>query len=91
MPSKPDQQRRLFNLSQDTKPASRSSEPSSGKNQAQQSESANMGPNQLLGEHMDATGNPVLDPPTPTKQGKGNLTEEPDLFEAMNAETADFD
>ncbi|KAJ5757596.1 uncharacterized protein N7511_006290 [Penicillium nucicola] len=52
-----------------------------------------LGPNQLLGEHMDATGNPVADSTWGTKHKKPTdvLDDEADLYSAMNAETADFD
>ncbi|KAJ5312665.1 hypothetical protein N7508_003495 [Penicillium antarcticum] len=56
----------------------------------QQSE---LGPNQLLSEHMDATGNPIPDATWGIKAKKPNdvLDDEADLYTAMNAETADFD
>jgi hypothetical protein len=47
-----------------------------------------MGPAELLSEHMDSTGNPVPDPSWgPTRKPD----EDADLFEAMNAETSDFE
>jgi hypothetical protein len=53
----------------------------------QQSE---LGPNVLLSEHMNAAGDPVPDPSFDTKAKKPS-EDDPDLYTAMNAETADFD
>ncbi|KAJ5199877.1 hypothetical protein N7491_009326 [Penicillium cf. griseofulvum] len=47
-----------------------------------------MGPSELLSEHMDSNGNPVPDPSWgPTKQPD----EDVDLVEAMTADTEEFD
>lgn len=47
-----------------------------------------MGPAELLSEHMDASGNAVPDPNWgPTKMPD----EDVDLFEAMNADTSEFE
>lgn len=95
-PASDDQQRRTW-ATQDKKAAAKAqSELSSGKNKSQ--ESTTWSPEQLLASHMDDSGNPVPDPITfgdgaKAKQKKkmGSMTDEADLFEAMNAETADFD
>jgi hypothetical protein len=48
-----------------------------------------MGPSELLSEHMDSNGNPVPDPSWgPTKQPND---EDVDLLEAMTADTSEFD
>ncbi|OQD96059.1 hypothetical protein PENSOL_c017G10646 [Penicillium solitum] len=54
----------------------------------QKASHSEMGPAELLSEHMDSSGNPVHDPSWgPTKQSD----EDADLFEAMNAETEEFE
>ena len=59
-------------------------------NATQKASHSDMGPAQLLSEHMDAAGNPVADPSWDKAQ-KGSKSDQPDVFDAMNAETADFD
>ena len=88
-PESADQQRRLRNVTQDQKARARAQEEaSSGKQKAQASmESTIMSPNQLLAEHMDATGQPVPDAYSNSGETK-NSDDDPDVFEAM---TADFD
>jgi hypothetical protein len=49
-----------------------------------------LGPNVLLSEHMNAAGEPVLDPSLDTTTKKSS-DDDSDLYTAMNAETADFD
>lgn len=61
--------------------------PTPGNAKQQQSE---LGPNQLLSEHMNAAGDPVPDPSWGTKAKKPS-DDDADLYTAMNAETADFD
>ncbi|KAJ5152238.1 hypothetical protein N7492_010533 [Penicillium capsulatum] len=91
-PESADQQRRIRNVTQDQKAISRSrDEASSGKEKAK--ESTTWSPNQLLGSHMDAAGQPVPDPATTgdgakVKKAKGGSDDDADVFEAM---TADFD
>jgi hypothetical protein len=65
-------------------------EDTSGISKQQQSE---LGPNQLLSEHMNAAGDPVPDPAWGNKAKKPSdvLDDDADLYTAMNAETADFD
>ncbi|CAI7585014.1 unnamed protein product [Penicillium glandicola] len=48
-----------------------------------------MGPTELLSEQMDSAGNPVPDPDWVTQGTKPD--DGADLFEAMNAETEEFD
>ncbi|KAJ5690091.1 hypothetical protein N7462_004483 [Penicillium macrosclerotiorum] len=92
-PESVDQQTRLRNTTQDKKSASRAqAQASTGKKKAE--ESTTLSPNQLLAEHMNAAGDPVPDPVTyggSARMKSDSLTDEPDVFEAMNAETADFD
>ncbi|KAJ6033292.1 uncharacterized protein N7446_008417 [Penicillium canescens] len=56
-------------------------------------EQSELGPNQLLSEHMNAAGDPVPDPTWGNKAKKPSdaLDDDADLYTAMNAETADFD
>ncbi|KAJ5279581.1 hypothetical protein N7478_004953 [Penicillium angulare] len=81
-----DQQRRLFNNTQNQDSTRTQTASASSTQQKPQKKEQNLGPSQLLAEHMDATGNPV--PDTPTKRPKD---EDYDVFQAMNAETEDFD
>lgn len=54
----------------------------------QKASHSEMGPAELLSEHMDSSGNPVPDPSWgPTRKPD----EDADIFQAMNAETSDFD
>ncbi|KOS47369.1 hypothetical protein ACN38_g1643 [Penicillium nordicum] len=54
----------------------------------QKASHSEMGPAELLSEHMDSSGNPVPDPSWgPTRKPE----EDADIFQAMNAETSDFD
>lgn len=54
----------------------------------QKASHSELGPTELLSEHMDSSGNPVPDPSWgPTRKPD----EDADLFEAMNAETSDFE
>ncbi|CRL27578.1 unnamed protein product [Penicillium camemberti] len=54
----------------------------------QKASHSELGPIELLSEHMDSSGNPVPDPSWgPTRKPD----EDADLFEAMNAETSDFE
>lgn len=54
----------------------------------QKASHSEMGPTELLSEHMDSSGNPVPDPSWgPTRKPDDDV----DLFEAMNAETSDFE
>ena len=46
-----------------------------------------MGPNELLSEHMDAAGNPVPDPAWGTTRPP---EEDEDLYEAANADVSEF-
>ncbi|KAF3384313.1 hypothetical protein F1880_002506 [Penicillium rolfsii] len=94
-PGNEDQRRRAW-TTQDKKAAAKAqSELSSGKNKAE--DSTTWSPEQLLASHMDEAGNLVPDPITfgdgakAKQQKKGSLTDEADVYEAMNAETADFD
>jgi hypothetical protein len=52
-----------------------------------------LGPNQLLSEHMNAAGDPVPDPAwgNQAKKPSDVRDDDADLYTAMNAETADFD
>ncbi|KAJ5817613.1 hypothetical protein N7447_007621 [Penicillium robsamsonii] len=50
----------------------------------QKASHSDMGPTELLGEHMDSSGNPVPDP-RPLRD------DDTDLVEAMTAETSDFE
>lgn len=93
-PGRDDQQRRMW-TTQDKKAAAKAqNELSSGQNKSQ--ESTTWTADQMLGSHMNAAGNPEPDPASfgdgakAKKQQKG-LGDEPDLYEAMNAETADLD
>ncbi|KAJ6119091.1 hypothetical protein N7471_013042 [Penicillium samsonianum] len=72
----------------DMKAATRAKE-----NATQKAYHCDLGPAQLLSEHMDASGNPVPEPTwgTQSKKTKDPLDDDADLFGAMNAETADFD
>jgi hypothetical protein len=94
-PASEDQQRRTW-TTQDKKAAAKAqSELSSGKNKSQ--DSTTWSPEQMLASHMDEAGNLVPDPITFDDGAKakhkkmGSMTDEADVFEAMNAETADFD
>jgi hypothetical protein len=94
-PASDNQKRRAW-TTQDKKAAEKAqSEQSSGRNKAE--DSTTWSPEQLLASHMDASGNPEADPATFSDGSKakmnkrGSMTDEADLFEAMNAETADFD
>ncbi|KAJ6037075.1 hypothetical protein N7540_001354 [Penicillium herquei] len=78
-----DQQRRLFNATQGQDSNARMHQSAASSNQKKAQE--NMGPAQLLAEHMDASGNPV---PDTTMDNKGK---DYDVFQAMNAETEEFD
>ncbi|KAJ5558359.1 hypothetical protein N7535_008571 [Penicillium sp. DV-2018c] len=49
-----------------------------------------IGPAELLSEHMDESGNAVPDPDWVPQAQKPNGKEESDLFDAMHAETSDF-
>jgi len=61
-------------------------------NATQKASHSEMGPAQLLGESMDATGNPVPDKTGATEEKhKDPLEDDSDLFTAMTADTADFD
>ncbi|KAJ5432966.1 uncharacterized protein N7458_012122 [Penicillium daleae] len=92
-----DTQKRRAWTTQDKKATSKEqSELSTGKSKAE--DSSTWSPEQLLASHMDVSGNPVPDPVSfgdgakaKKAQRQGSMTDEPDLFEAMNAETADFD
>lgn len=55
---------------------------------AQKAEHSEMGPSELLSEHMDSVGNPVPEPTWGPTKNQPN--EESDLFDAMNAETSEF-
>lgn len=55
----------------------------------QKASHSDMGPAELLSEHMDASGNPVPDDNWDKAQKSGQGQADP--YEAMNAETADFD
>lgn len=94
LPARDEQQRRMW-TTQDKKAAAKAqSERSSGKNMSQ--ESTAWSAEQMLGSHMNAAGNPEPDPASfgdgaKAKKQKGVMGDEPDLWEAMNAETADFD
>lgn len=94
-PASDNQQRRAWTTQDKKASAKAQSELSSGKNKAE--DSSTWSPEQLLASHMDASGNPEADPATfgdgaKAKMNKrGSMTDEADLFEAMNAETADFD
>ncbi|KAJ5325579.1 hypothetical protein MYU51_000351 [Penicillium brevicompactum] len=57
----------------------------------QKASHSDMGPTELLSEHMDASGNPVPDDAWDKTQKSGKTETETDPYEAMNAETADFD
>jgi hypothetical protein len=95
-PEATDQKRRLRNVTQDQKSAARSQAQSqTGQQKAQ--DSTTWGPEQLLSSHMDSTGNPVPDPVSfgdgakAKKKNKGMMDDDADVYEAMTAETADFD
>lgn len=94
-PESDDQKRRLRNVTQDQKAVSRmQAEASTGKQKAQ--DTTTWSPGQLLSTHMDAAGNPVPDPKSygdgsKAKTKKDTRGEDADLYEAMTAETADFD
>lgn len=94
LPARDEQQRRMW-TTQDKKAAAKTqSELSSGKNMSQ--ESTAWTADQMLGSHMNAAGNPEPDPASfgdgaKAKKQKPAMGDEPDLWEAMNAETADFD
>ncbi|KAJ5107186.1 hypothetical protein N7456_003861 [Penicillium angulare] len=81
-----DQQRRLFNNTQNQDSTRTQAAAASSAQQKPQKKGQDLGPSQMLAEHMDATGNPV--PDTPTKHSK---EEDYDVFQAMNAETEDFE
>ncbi|KAJ5121446.1 uncharacterized protein N7515_009407 [Penicillium bovifimosum] len=49
-----------------------------------------IGPAELLSEHMDESGNAVPDANWVPQAQKPDGDEESDLFDAMNAETSDF-
>lgn len=91
-PESADQQRRIRNVTQDRKAAARSQiQASSGKNKSK--ESTTWSPNQLLGSHMNAAGQPEPNPATvgdgaKAKKAKQGGDENADVFEAM---TADLD
>ncbi|GLI72494.1 hypothetical protein PoHVEF18_000671 [Penicillium ochrochloron] len=95
LPGNEDQQRRTWTTQDKKATANAQSELSSGKNKSQ--DSTTWSPEQLLASHMDEAGNLVPDPITfgdgakARKQKMGSMTDEADVFEAMNAETADFD
>lgn len=93
LPASDDQKRRIW-TTQDKKAAAKSqSELSSSKNMSQ--ESTAWSADQMLGSHMDAAGNPEPDPLSfgdgAKAKKKSAMRDEPDMWEAMNAETADFD
>lgn len=50
-----------------------------------------MGPAELLSEEMDNAGNAVPDPNWVSEAQNSKDKDHSDLFDAMNAETADFD
>ena len=90
-PQSADQRTRIWDVTQNQRAAARAQAQadSSASKQQQQQESQNLSPNQLLAEHMDQSGSPVPDPVTGA-QGKGGRgakasEDEPDLYEAMNA------
>lgn len=60
-------------------------------NATQKASHSEMGPAQMLSEHMDAAGNPEPDPSWDKAQKASSKSEQPDVYDAMNAETADFD
>ncbi|KAJ5939348.1 hypothetical protein N7466_002482 [Penicillium verhagenii] len=74
-----EQKRNLASATQNQDSASRLQ----AKSKASQQKQEDLGPTQLLAEHMNAAGNPVPDTPT-GKQGKDDV----DFYEAM---TKDFD
>jgi hypothetical protein len=51
---------------------------------------SDMGPAELLSEHMDDSGNAVPDPSWTRQSQDPNDKEQSDLFEAMNADTSEF-
>lgn len=73
--------------------------PSQSQSQSQSNEqdSSNWTPIQSFSSHMDTEGHPVADPigggggPNMKGKKKGSIDENSDLFDAMNAETEDFD
>ncbi|CAI7589530.1 unnamed protein product [Penicillium manginii] len=73
--------------------------PSQSQSQSQgwsEQDSSKWSPIQSFSSHMDSQGHPVADPiggkDGPMKgQKKGHIDENSDLFDAMNAETEDFD
>lgn len=79
-----DQHLRLFNNTQGQNTNARMQ--AAGDSSSQKKSQDNMGPTQLLEEHMDATGNPV-----PDTAGKKTKDDDVDLFKAMSAEIDDFD
>lgn len=89
-PQSDDQKRHLRNVTQDRKAVARmQEEASSGKQKAENSTS--WSPNQLLGLHMDAAGQPVPDPASfsdgaKAKKKKESVDENADVYEAMTAE-----
>lgn len=60
-----------------------------------QEDSSNWSPIQSFSSHMDNQGHPVADPVGESgdmkSKKKGSIDENSDLFDAMNAETEDFD
>lgn len=85
-PQSDDQKRRLRNVTQDQKWASRAQDQAkSGASKLQQQQQP-LSPNQLLSEHMNAAGDPVPDPPAGTQDTRSKaFDDDTDVFEAMNA------
>jgi hypothetical protein len=91
-PENDDQTRRLRNVTQDRKAASRMQNESSTSGQKAE-DKATWGPEQLLGINMDKGGNPEPDPASRADGSKATRSkkeeaEEPDIYGAM---TEDFD
>ncbi|KAI9928164.1 hypothetical protein ASPWEDRAFT_170839 [Aspergillus wentii DTO 134E9] len=89
-PESDDQKRRLRNTTQDQKYGARLRDEASTGSQKSQ-DATTWTTEQLLGEHMDASGNPVPDPASfgdGAKARKGKEEDEPNLYDAMHD---DFD